>query len=122
MITKQDLKDYRDGKRELIEIRARLRQAELTARDSGREGDRKRAERLIRRYEKIADTRDRKQKEIEAAIEGLKRANHRRVLYYRYVLGWGRVKTALAMEVSESRVDKLTEEAVAELGGKKKNG
>ena len=57
MVTREELKQYRDMVRELREKRALMLQAERAARESDRESDKRRAEDLAKRYEKTAALR-----------------------------------------------------------------
>lgn len=118
MVTREDLKGYRAGKIELAQVRALMKQAELTARASGGERERKRASALAKRYEKIAAERERELLRIEGEIESLENPRQRSVLLCRYIHGWGRVKTAVSLGVSERTVSYITKEAIRELSRK----
>ena len=115
MVTREELKQYRDMERELREKRALMRQAQLAARESERESDKKRAEDLARRYEKIAKKQEQYAVSIEQAIESLADPRHRRVLFCRYIQGWSRLKTSVSMGLSERTVAYLTKDAIKEL-------
>lgn len=122
MVTREDLKGYRAMEREAREKRALMRQAELAANESGRENDRKRALALARQYEKIAKEQEKKTARSLRAIESISAPNFRRVLYYRYIKGWSRTKTAVAMGVSERTVSRLTSAALKMLKKSKSGG
>ncbi len=118
MVTREELKQYRDMMRELREKRALMLQAERAARESDRESDRRRAARLAKRYEEAAAIRAEQTERIAAEIEAIVKPNVRRVLIYRYIQGWSRAKTAVNMGVSEALVAKLTREGIDILAGK----
>ena len=108
MVTKEQVKRFRSGKKELKMIRAMIRQAELEARMTGNgTKDEQRARKLAARYESLARHLDREQQRIEAVIDALNDPRQRQVLRCRYILGWSRVKTACEMGLSERMVARL---------------
>ncbi len=116
MVTKEQLKNFRSGKKELRMIRAMIRQAELEARMTGIEKhDEKRARKLAARYEALARRLEREQQRIEAEVNALSDPRQRQVLYCRYILGWNRTKTSYEMALSERMIARLAAEGIAHL-------
>ncbi len=115
MVTKEELRGYREGKRELAEIHRRKVEAEREALYTSSPGERQAALRVAKRYERIIAERTRSAERIEAAIQALPHPLHRSVLYYRFVKGWSRLKTAMVMEKSERSISYLTKDAIREL-------
>lgn len=115
MVTREELTEYRAGKRELAELHRRKAEAEREAAHTSSPGVRQSALNVVKRYERIIADRTRAAERIEAAIQALPHPMHRRVLYYRFVKGWGRVKTATLMEKSERTISYLTKDAIREL-------
>ncbi len=118
MVTREELKAYRDMERELREKRALMRQAELAAKESDRESDRRRAFTLAKQYERIAKERERELLRIEREIEALEDPRQRSVLLCRYIHGYGRVRTAMTLGVSERTVSYIAKEAIRKLSRK----
>ena len=115
MVTKEELRGYRVVKRELAELHRRKAEAERGALYTSSPSERQAALRVAKRYERIIAERTRSAERIEAAIQELPHPLHRSVLYYRFIKGWGRLKTAVVMEKSERSISYLTRDAIREL-------
>jgi len=114
---KRRLENYRSARRELDEMRARMRRAELQAAHSVYPRDRERAADAAALYEAMADTLSEELRELELAIERLPEERVRRAVRLRYIDGHSRARTALEMDVSERTVVNLIAEAMRTLGG-----
>ena len=109
MVTRRELEEYRSAKRELAELRARMRQAELGGTDSIA------ARETAALYGAMAEARADELVRIELAIDALGSADQRRAVRMRYVDGLSRVQVAARMHLSEAMVDKHVAAALREL-------
>ena len=115
MVTRKQLEEYRSGMREVRELRAKMRQAELSAMESETDSEKRRALELTARYEAMADEREDTLLAIITEIDALESADQRRVIHMRYVDGLSRTATAMRMGLSDSMVDKHCAAAIREL-------
>lgn len=108
MVTRKDLEQYRSVRQEIMELRAKARQAELA-------GDAMAARETAAMYSAFAEERADELMRIETEIDALASADQRRVIRMRYVDGLNRVQVAQRMHMSESTVDKYVAAALREL-------
>ena len=116
MVTREDLKNYRHGIRELRMLRASIRQAELNARAGrGTVTEPGETSKRVQKYAAMEKRLTAEQGRIEAAIASLKNPRYRQVLHCRYILGWSLTRTAAEMYVCEKTVQRDTAKAIAVL-------
>lgn len=115
MVTKKMLEEYRSSVREVRELRSRVRQAELAAKERELESDKRRAMEVAARYEAIADEREDTLLQIDMAIDALSSVDQRRIIRMRYVDGLSRTAVAMRIGISDSMVDKHCAAALREL-------
>lgn len=109
MVTRQELEQYRSARQEIMELRAKARQAELGGTESIA------ARETAALYGAMAEARADELVRIELAIDALPSADQRRAVRMRYVDGLSRVQVAQRMHLSESAVDKYVAAALREL-------
>lgn len=105
MITREKLEEFRSRRRELAEIRAEIKQAEL-------DGSGTRNGYTIAMYEAIAAEREDELERIEMEINHLESADHRRVLRMRYIDGMGIKAIARRMHYSERQTKRILARAI----------
>ena len=105
MITREKLEGFRSSRRELAEIRAEIKQAEL-------DGSGTRNGYTIAMYEAIAAERADELERIEIEINHLESADHRRVLRMRYIDGMGIKAIARRMHYSERQTKRILARAI----------
>lgn len=117
MLTREMLRNFRAGKREVMELRAKMRSAELAAARSDRATDRERAlaERAI--YEASANKQIARLAQIEEEISALRSPKQRRAIRLKYVEGYSTVKVAMTMGIAERTVEQLILNALKEKSG-----
>lgn len=115
MVTRKQLEEYRSAVREVSELRARMRQAELSAMESAREEDRDRARSAAARYDAIADVREMELMRIIAEVDALGDVDQRRAITLRYIDGLSRTATAMRMDKSPDMIDKYVAAGIREL-------
>lgn len=115
MVTRKQLEEYRSAVREVSELRARMRQAELSAMESEREEDRDRARARAAQYDVVADAREMELMRIIAEVDSLDDVNQRRAITLRYIDGLSRTAAAMRMEKSPEAIDKYVAEGIREL-------
>ena len=105
MITRKKLEEFRSSRRELAEIRAEIKKAEL-------EGSWTRNGYRIAMYEAIAAEREDELERIEIEINHLESADHRRVLRMRYIDGMSIKAAARKMHYSERQMKRILAKAI----------
>lgn len=115
MVTRKQLEEYRSAVREVSELRARMRQAELTAMESEREADRDRARERAAQYDAVADVRELELMRIIAEVDALADVDQRRAITLRYIDGLSRTAAAMRMERSPEAIDKYVAAGIREL-------
>lgn len=115
MVTRKQLEEYRSGTKEVREMRARMRTAELEALHSGREEDAERARSAAAEYDAMAEVRELELMQVLAAIDGLENVQQRRALMLIYVDGLSRTAAAMRMERSPEAIDKYIAAGIREL-------
>lgn len=105
MITREKLEEFRSSRRELAEIRAEIKQAEL-------DGSGTRNGFTIAMYEAIAAERADELERIEMEINHLESADHRRVLRMRYIDGLSIKAAARKMHYSERQTKRILARAI----------
>ena len=105
MITRKKLEEFRSSRRELAEIRAEIKKAEL-------EGSWTRNGYRIAMYEAIAAEREDELERIEIEINSMQSADHRRVLRMRYIDGMGIKAIARRMHYSERQTKRILARAI----------
>ncbi len=105
MITREELERFRSGRKEIAEIRAEVRKAEL-------EGSGARNGYTIAMYEAIAAERADELERIEMEINNLESADHRRVLRMRYIDGLSIKAAARKMHYSERQTKRILARAI----------
>lgn len=115
MVTRRELEGYRSAVREAAEMRARMRQAELSAMESEREKDRDRARSAAAMYDAMADVREYELTRIMAEIDALDDVDQRRAITLRYIDGLSRTAAAMRMEKSPEAIDKYVAAGIKEL-------
>ena len=117
MLTREMLENYRAGKKEVEELRAKMRSAELTAFRSDRPSDRERALTEQAIYEACANRQIARLAQIETEISDIRNPKQRRALRLRYVDGYSIVKVAMVMGIAERTVEYLIQSALKEKSG-----
>ena len=112
MLTKAELEAYRGMQKELRELKARMRQAEIAAMESEREADREAAEARGQIYDALADECTDVLMRIEAAISALPAPRMREMVRMRYVDGRGNLEIAMRMGCDERTVKRVIREAI----------
>ena len=115
MVTRKRLEGYRSAVREVSELRARMRQAELSAMESAREEDRDRARSRAAQYDAMAGVRELELMRIIAAVDALDDVDQRRAITLRYIDGLSRTAAAMRMERSPEAIDKYVAAGIKEL-------
>ena len=105
MITREKLERFRSGRKEIAEIRAEIRKAEL-------EGSGERVAYTIAMYEAIEAERADELERIEMEINHLESADHRRVLRMRYIDGMGIKAIERRMHYSERQTKRILARAI----------
>lgn len=105
MITREKLEEFRSSRRELAEIRAEIKQAEL-------DGSGTRNGYTIAMYEAIAAERADELERIELEINSMQSADNRRVLRMRYIDGMGIKAIARRMHYSERQTKRILARAI----------
>ena len=105
MITREELERFRSGRREIAEIRAEIRKAEL-------EGSGARIEYTIAMYQAIEAERAEELERIELEINSMQSADHRRVLRMRYIDGLSIKEAARKMHYSERQMKRILARAI----------
>lgn len=105
MVTRRELKEYRSAQQEIMELRAKARQAELA-------GDSMAARETAAMYLALAEERADELMRIETEIDALASADQRRAVRMRYVDGLNRVQVARRMHYTEEHVSRLTRHAI----------
>lgn len=105
MITREKLEEFRSSRRELAEIRAEIKQAEL-------DGSGTRNGYTIAMYEAIAAERADELERIEIEINSMQSADNRRVLRMRYIDGMGIKAIARRMHYSERQTKRILARAI----------
>ena len=105
MITREKLEEFRSSRREIAEIRAEVRKAEMEA--SG-----ERAAYTIAMYQAIEAERADELERIELEINSMQSADHRRVLRMRYIDGMGIKAIARRMHYSERQTKRILTRAI----------
>lgn len=105
MITREKLEEFRSSRRELAEIRAEIKQAEL-------DGSGARIEYTIAMYQAIEAERADELERIEMEINNLESADHRRVLRMRYIDGMSIKAAARKMHYSERQTKRILARAI----------
>lgn len=105
MITREKLEEFRSSRRELAEIRAEIKQAEL-------DGSGTRNGYTIAMYEAIIAERADEMERIEMEINHMESADHRRVLRMRYIDGMGIKAIARRMHYSERQTKRILARAI----------
>ena len=105
MITRDELERFRSGRKEIAEIRAEVRKAEL-------EGSGERVAYTITMYEAIEAERADELERIEIEINHLESADHRRVLRMRYIDGLSIKAAARKMHYSERQTKRILARAI----------
>ena len=105
MITREELERFRSGRKEIAEIRAEIKQAEL-------DGSGTRNGYTIAMYEAIAAERADELERIEIEINHMESADHRRVLRMRYIDGLSIKAAARKMHYSERQTKRILARAI----------
>lgn len=105
MITREKLEGFRSARKEMAEIKAEIRRAEM-------EGAGTRNGYTIAMYEAIAAERADELERIEMEINHLESADHRRVLRMRYIDGMGIKAIARRMHYSERQTKRILARAI----------
>ena len=105
MITREELERFRSGRKEIAEIRAEIKQAEL-------DGSGTRNGYTIAMYEAIAAERADELERIEIEINHMESADHRRVLRMRYIDGMSIKAAARKMHYSERQTKRILARAI----------
>lgn len=105
MITREKLEGFRSSRKEIAEIRAEIRKAEL-------EGSGARIEYTIAMYQAIEAERADELERIELEINSMQSADHRRVLRMRYIDGMGIKAIARRMHYSERQTKRILARAI----------
>lgn len=105
MITREKLEGFRSSRKEIAEIRAEIRKAEL-------EGSGARIEYTIAMYQAIEAERADELERIELEINSMQSADHRRVLRMRYIDGMGIKAIARRMHYSERQTKRILAMAI----------
>lgn len=117
MVTREEIKGYRYMQRELRELKARMRQAELAAMESEREADREAAETRRQIYDTLADECADALMRIEAAISTLQAPRMREIVRMKYVDGRGNLEIGMRIGCDERTVKRVIQEALWILTG-----
>ena len=117
MLTREMLENYRDEKKEVAELRAKMRTAEVAAFQSDRPSDRERALAEQAIYEACANRQIARLAQIETAISAIQNVKQRRAIRLRYVDGYSVVKVAMVIGVAERTVEYLIQSALKEKSG-----
>ncbi len=116
-MTRADLRNYRKGRREAGELRARARQAQLRALQSGLLTDRDAAAREEARYAAEAARREAALDEIERAICALRDPDERRACRMFYVDGRSQIYVSQQLGVSEKTAWRIIARATKRITG-----
>ena len=118
MVTREELEEYRNMQKELRDLRARMRQAELAAMESERESDREAAETRRQLYDALADEAADKLMQIEAAISALQSPRMREMVRMKFVDGKGNLEIGMHLGCDERTVKRMIRKALGIMEGK----
>lgn len=116
-ITREELRAFRAGRREAAALRARARQAQLRAAESGLICDRDAAVRAAARYEEEAVRREAALLRIERGIEELPHPEQREAMRLRYCDGYGMERLAARLHVSVPTAARILRRAEKKITG-----
>lgn len=116
-MTRADLRNYRKGRREAGELRARARQAQLRALQSGLLTDRDAAAREEARYAAEAERREAALDKIEREICALRDPDERRACRMFYVDGRSQIYVSQQLGVSEKTAWRIIARATRKITG-----
>lgn len=118
-ITRGELRAYRAGRREAAALRARARQAQLRACDSGLLSDRDAALREERLYSDLAARREAELFRIEEAIAALADPDEREAVRMWIIDGRGQERIAAALHMSIPTVRRRLRAAERKITGER---
>lgn len=117
MLTKAELEAYRDMQKELRELKARMRQAEIAAMESEREADREAAETRAQIYDTKLDECMDALMRIEAEITALPSPRMREMVRMRYIDGRGNLEIGMRLGCDERTVKRVIRDAIGIMAG-----